>query len=257
MIHSKVLDNKLSSKTVFDKLLDESTKGLPRSIAVTFVNPFSYSLLSKNARLLSGLDVIFSDGSLHTKLHNTFNQNKIQRLSFDFSSIAVDVLRFANQTGKRIAFIGAKPTLVDVAVKNYVSMFPDLNVVYKHHGYVNDAALKSQVIADLNQQQPEIIVCGMGTPKQDEFIVELKNALDTPALLFTCGGFIEQSAIKADYYHPLVKKLGLRWLQRAVLHKHVRQRLVREYPKFVVSYLRAQMKNKRTQSIEEANPREK
>ncbi|WP_440054175.1 WecB/TagA/CpsF family glycosyltransferase [Pseudoalteromonas sp. T1lg65] len=247
----------MSSKTAFDNLLGESINGLTRSIAVTFVNPFSYSLLSKNARLLSGLDVVFSDGSLHTKLHNTFNHNKIQRLSFDFSSIAVDVLKFANETGKSIAFIGAKPGLVDTAVKNYQSMFPNLNVVYQHHGYLNSSELKQQVVAELNIKQPEIIVCGMGTPRQDEFIVELKSELKTPALLFTCGGFIEQSAIKADYYHPLIKKLGLRWLQRAVLHKHVRRRLVKEYPKFVFSYLRVQMKNKRIQSVQQANPREK
>ena len=77
----------------------------------------------------------------------------------------------------------------------------------------------------------------MGTPIQDQFIIEAKDSCPNVKLMFTCGGFLTQTSIKSDYYHPLIKKFSLRWLQRMVMHKHVRQRVIKDYPKFLISYL--------------------
>ena len=77
----------------------------------------------------------------------------------------------------------------------------------------------------------------MGTPIQEDFAIYCLQNSKFIKKAVTCGGFITQTAIKGDYYHPLIKKLGLRWLQRAYLHKHVRDRLFRVYPKFIFSYL--------------------
>ena len=88
-----------------------------------------------------------------------------------------------------------------------------------------------------NRLKPEVVLVGMGTPYQERFSINLKQQLNNPAVIITCGGFLTQTSIKPDYYHPVVKKLGLRWLQRMILHKHVRERVLNKYPKFTVSYL--------------------
>ena len=84
----------------------------------------------------------------------------------------------------------------------------------------------------------------MGTPYQERFSVSLKKLLTSPATIITCGGFLTQTSIKADYYHPLIKKLGLRWLQRMVMHKHVRDRVLKKYPKFIFYYLYSMVRQK-------------
>ncbi len=76
----------------------------------------------------------------------------------------------------------------------------------------------------------------MGTPLQEEFLIRIKKAINIK-ILITCGGFLTQTSMFGDYYHPIIKKLGLRWLQRAILHKHVRDRLIKVYPEFLLSYL--------------------
>ena len=95
----------------------------------------------------------------------------------------------------------------------------------------------TKTIAELNLLQPEVILVGMGTPYQERFSINAKQQLSSPAVIITCGGFLTQTSIKPDYYYPWVKKLGLRWLQRIIMHKHVRDRVLKKYPKFTVSYL--------------------
>jgi N-acetylglucosaminyldiphosphoundecaprenol N-acetyl-beta-D-mannosaminyltransferase len=76
----------------------------------------------------------------------------------------------------------------------------------------------------------------MGTPYQEDFALLAKKFLKS-SFIITCGGFLTQTSIRPDYYSPLVKRLGLRWLQRAIYHKHVRRRLIVDYPKFMIRYI--------------------
>lgn len=230
----KQLDSKLKSEKQLFKMLKQHAQ--KKFTLITFVNPFSYPILAKQPELVTEMDVILSDGSLHKSLHNIFNPNKIDRVSFDFSSIAAHVLSQAADNKQKVVLIGAKPGLVDIAKSNFISMYPELDIVFTHHGYFDSEKMRDNVIAASDQHKPDIVIVGMGTPYQEQFLIKYKEIAVTPCQLYTCGGFIEQSSMKADYYHPLVKKLGLRWLQRAIMHKHVRERLIRDYPRFIVKY---------------------
>lgn len=228
------LDSKVKSK---QQLLDIlKLNGQHKFTLVTFVNPFSYYVLAAKPNLITAMDVILSDGSLHKSLHNIYNQNKVDRVSFDFSSIAADVLAEAAEQQKKIVLIGAKPGIVDIAKCNFEAMYPGLNIVFTHHGYFESDQMREKVIIESDSYKPDIVIVGMGTPYQEQFLLKYSQIAGNCCQLFTCGGFIEQSSIKADYYHPLIKKLGLRWLQRAVMHSHVRNRLIKDYPKFIFKY---------------------
>jgi N-acetylglucosaminyldiphosphoundecaprenol N-acetyl-beta-D-mannosaminyltransferase len=76
----------------------------------------------------------------------------------------------------------------------------------------------------------------MGTPAQEEFAIYLKEH-GFVSYIFTCGGFITQTAKHTDYYKDVVKKINLRWLQRATDYKHIRKRLFINYPINIVRYL--------------------
>lgn len=78
----------------------------------------------------------------------------------------------------------------------------------------------------------------MGSPYQENFSISLKNSFGNSRLklIITCGGFLTQTSIKTDYYHPIIKKTGLRWLQRMVMHKHVRDKVFSKYPSFILKY---------------------
>ncbi|HIF9174739.1 TPA: WecB/TagA/CpsF family glycosyltransferase [Photobacterium damselae] len=207
---------------------------------ITFVNPVSYYgfLELEEKEMFSN---VYSDGLLLTRLHNIFHgKNKIDRISFDFSSIAGDVLTSAEKLNLNTIFIGGsdyEAKLANIALSN---RYPKLNLKC-YSGYFSDIKSRNEFIESLNNVDVDIIVSGMGFPQQELFLVQCKKSISRCFVGFTCGGFITQTAIKPDYYSPMVKVFGLRWLQRAFMHKHVRQRLIKDYPIFIYRYINEQI----------------
>ncbi len=93
----------------------------------------------------------------------------------------------------------------------------------------------------------------MGAPLQEIAAAKIHEK-NNHKLVITCGGFITQTSIKDDYYHPMSKKLGLRWLQRIVMHKHVRDKVLKKYPSFVIRYTFDGIKSKLSTSKAELPP---
>ncbi|NKC17426.1 MULTISPECIES: WecB/TagA/CpsF family glycosyltransferase [Pseudoalteromonas] len=204
-----------------------------KTIAISFVNPFSYYEVQKSDSLIDGIDYYFSDGALLCMLHNLFSP-KISRASFDYSSIAKPFLEYVEQHNKRLAVIGATSSENAKAVEVLKKQYPNLNIVFNRDGYIDDI---EPVVNQIEALEVDVVLVGMGTPYQEKFCVEAKKKLTRPMLLITCGGFLTQTSIKPDYYNPIIKKLGLRWLQRMIMHKHVRDRVIKQYPAFVINYL--------------------
>ena len=230
----KKIDQKLSGREAFEHLLSYSGN---RSKFITFLNPFSYKVFLDRANLIDEFDVFFADGALLVKLHNFFNKNKIDRLSFDFSSIANDVFRHCEKNHLSVSFVGAKEKELEVALHNIKEIYPTLDIVYSRNGYFKKNDDYRDCFEYMKSIKVDLLIVGMGSPYQEEFSLKLKREDVGIPLVFTCGGFLTQSSIKPDYYYPVVKMLGLRWLQRAIMHKHVRERLLTDYPKFIVSYI--------------------
>ncbi|GAA4496406.1 WecB/TagA/CpsF family glycosyltransferase [Pseudaeromonas paramecii] len=203
---------------------------------VTFVNPVSfYGFKAMAGR--EEFNYVFSDGALLTRLHNLFfHQHKIARISFDFSSIAGDVLAYAAQQGLRVVMVGGSQEDTSAVSLVLAQRFAKLNFAV-YPGFFASEDDRDNFIVQMNDYPPDIVVCGMGFPRQELFLLRCKALLKQPFVGFTCGGFISQTALRPDYYPAWVKRFGLRWLQRAILHSHVRQRLLVDYPAFLVKYL--------------------
>ncbi|MDW2080744.1 WecB/TagA/CpsF family glycosyltransferase [Vibrio sp. 1640] len=203
---------------------------------VTFVNPVSfYGFFSMPER--KDFTTIYSDGVLLTGLHNFFfRNNKIERISFDFSSIAEEVLATAEILDLNVIFVGGSNSDAELAKKAFNSRFSQLKLEV-FSGFFDSTVTQEKFIESLNETAPDLIICGMGYPHQELFLIKCKKLMHQPFVGFTCGGFITQTAIKPDYYSPIVKRFGLRWLQRACMHSHVRKRLMKDYPLFLIRYI--------------------
>ncbi|EOC7459408.1 WecB/TagA/CpsF family glycosyltransferase [Vibrio cholerae] len=206
----------------------------------TFANPYSYYLL-KNNSLNERFDFIFADGSLLVYLYNFIlsingkaKSCKIKRYSFDFSSLAEDFFIFSKKNNIKIAIVGGCKDEIEKTVSVIESKY-SVNIVYYRDGFfeLNDKHIYAQMCnADI-----DFLISSMGTPRQEEFLLRVKDLCPNISSGITCGGFVTQTAVKPDYYHPIVKKLGLRWLQRAIEFRHVRKRLLNDYPLFVFHFL--------------------
>ncbi|EOW9404188.1 hypothetical protein ACOCGV_003333, partial [Vibrio cholerae] len=94
-MHSNIYDlisKKTHSKSDFYKILSKYIDGFGSNI--TFINPFSYRYFEDNPDKIDDFTNFFIDGSSLVFLHNLFHLNKVDRVSFDYSSIAGDVFKF-------------------------------------------------------------------------------------------------------------------------------------------------------------------
>ena len=101
----------------------------------TFLNPFSYLLARDNKSQLEAFNIKI-DGGILVLILNLFGF-KCKRKSFDMTSLAPVVFNDAINNNKSIYFIGTKPNVIDLAIKNIQNQFVDLNICGYSDGYID------------------------------------------------------------------------------------------------------------------------
>jgi len=236
----KKMKNKLDLKILSGNNFNQAITKLDKTRVITFANTHSYFLLM-DFKDLNKISYIFSDGQFLTNLHNIFFQDeKITRASFDFSSKADDLFNYAIRENKVISIIGGEAKDIVDAKKYILARHPKLKFGFCRDGFFfNESQEKEAIIA---ATESDIFIIGMGALKQETIAVKIKEMLPKGKLVLTCGAFISQTAKRGDYYIPIVKRLGLMWLQRAVLEPHTLNRLFK-IPFFLLRYCVSHTRN--------------
>lgn len=197
---------------------------------ITFANPTNYLEICNSGQ---SFDYIFSDGVFLTFLYNRRFNRKVRRVSFDYGGIANTVFEQSTILGLSVAIIGATAEENATAVQKIKNRYPTLQITHAISGYKQF----DDILDQLKSQPVDIIICGMGSPLQESFLMECKYKLSYNFTGFTCGGFITQTSLSDQYYTEFVNKYHLRWLVRFIRHKHVRQKLIFDYPKFLMKWI--------------------
>lgn len=180
----------------------------------TCVNPYSYHILRKNMDLYAQMDGLFVDGMTMCWLIRILWGKQVPRLSFDMSGIAVDLFSYLNEKKTRnIYFLGTKQDVLDATIKQFHKSYPEMRIAGYRNGYFIDNDDRKKAIAAIIQSNSDFTVIGMGSPLQEQFALDLKNA-GYNGIVFTCGGFLHQSAKDINYYPVWVNKYNLRAFYR-------------------------------------------
>jgi len=220
----------LKDKEAFFSVLSKN-KGCT---AVTFMNPYNSLYAKKNPYIYKDFDYLGVDGIFMAKTLSLLMGLNIPRLSFDMTSLAPIV--FESAKGKGIYFIGTTEDLIHKSIDNLKKKFPELIVLGYRNGYFKDEVERLEVIKKIISLRPEIVIVGMGHPYQDIFSIELKRAGYT-GVVFTCGGFLHQSAECILYYPKWIDRFNLRWLYRFINEPRIIKRVLIYYPVFLISLL--------------------
>lgn len=207
---------------------------------VTFANPYSYYKLLDEG-LDKKFDYVFADGISLVVLYNWFFKKSINRYSFDFTSIAPVVLGYCVERDLSVALVGGTSAEVEGAASLIESTFPGVNIKLATSGFFSTEAERNTCFERLKSSGIEVLICGMGTPLQEHFVLGARDHVPTLKIGFTCGGFLSQISSRDQYHSPLMSKLHLRWLQRAIRHSYVRKRLLTDYPKFFFRFVWARI----------------
>ncbi len=124
------------------------------------------------------------------------------------------LLTYCNLYGFSVFLLGGQPEVVQQAVVNQQSQFPNLAIA-GHHGYfsLDDSKVNDQVIYQINQLRPHILIVGMGMPRQEQWLARYQHRVNATVLM-AGGAIIDRLAGLVPDCPKWISDLGLEWLYR-------------------------------------------
>lgn len=195
--------------------------------ACSFINFASIGSLMQRP---PGAVAYFCDGMLMSSFMSRVTRRRIERVSFDFTSIADPVFRDAQQQGRSLYVVGATQAQLDGFVAKLRLNYPGLIIAGQHHGYV-EPGQAAELHADIRNSAANILLVGLGAGLQERFVLAAQAA-GFGGVAFTCGGFIRQESGSPQRYYPaLINRLHLRAFYRMYREPHTIRRYLLDYPR--------------------------
>lgn len=215
----------LVKKIIETEMSDIHSILLERGKMYSYVNPVSYLDALKHKDVYGTMDGLFVDGSLMTAAIHICYGKHITRRSPDMVGFLPEVFEYVNNQNKSICVVGSSQQQMELAVKKFSSWYP--NVVWKNcrNGYFSGEQEMEDYAAVISEEQPDYLICGMGSVIQERFLLMCKEA-GFSGVGFSCGGFIRQIAEnpKDTYYPAWINRMNLRFLYRMYKEPHTRKR---------------------------------
>ena len=201
---------------------------------VITINPEMIENASQNpdfAEIINSAELVIPDGigvEIGLKILG-YNVRRIAGIEFSHRMIEE-----CAKNSQSVALVGAKPQIVEKAKENLEKEISGLYITYAHDGYFSN---DEEIINELKIRQPRLVLCALGSPKQEEFIIKAKQVLPNARFVGVGGSFDVWSGV-VERAPEIYQKLGLEWLYRTVKEPKRFKRIFPTLPLFVLKVLR-------------------
>jgi exopolysaccharide biosynthesis WecB/TagA/CpsF family protein len=161
-------------------------------------------------RLLNSADILHADGQSVVSFSRRFGENLIPERSATTDTIHDYPLNITSST--RHYLLGAKQSTIEKCANIMSQNYKNFLIAGTRDGYF-DLEENQVVVAGINKTKPDILWVGLGKPKEQEFINELKSNIDVPVII-SCGGCYNFVTGEYKRAPEIMQKLGLEWLHR-------------------------------------------
>ncbi len=124
------------------------------------------------------------------------------------------LLELCHQEQYSIFLLGSSPHHLQQALERLQHDYPGLGVA-GHHGYFSLQNLEEnqRIVEQINRFKPQILVIGMGMPRQEEWVRLYRKQLAVNVVM-TGGAVIDRLAGVVPDCPPYLSNTGLEWLYR-------------------------------------------
>ncbi len=134
------------------------------------------------------------------------------------ADLVFELLKSASERGGlRVFLLGAGPGVAQQAAEKIKERWPAVDVVGAYSppvGFENNVAENERIIQRIAASRPDVVVVGLGAPKQEQWVHAHRMELNVPVAL--CVGatidFLAEHKSRAPLW---MQKSGLEWLYRA------------------------------------------
>lgn len=181
----------------------------------------------KVEKLYEKSDYIISDG-WPLVVTGRLKKKKIKRITG--VDLMDQLLILANKNKYNLFFLGATDETLMLLKKNIESKYPNLGSVSYHHGFFSN---DDEVISKINSTENNILFVGMGNPKQEIWIRENYERLNSNIILGV-GGALKIFSEEVERAPKLIQCIGMEWFYRFTKEpKRLFSRYFIKYPSFI------------------------
>jgi N-acetylglucosaminyldiphosphoundecaprenol N-acetyl-beta-D-mannosaminyltransferase len=149
-----------------------------------------------------------------------------------------DLLQMLEKKDYSLFLLGGTDEVGEKTIKNLHALYPKLRIAGRLNGY-SDMSQNDSIIESINRSKPDVVFVALGMPKQEEWIYQNINKLDT-AIFFPVGALLDYISGIKKRYPRWMSSLGIGWLYRLLTEpKKVWRRYLIGNPQLVFRALRA------------------
>lgn len=234
---TKILTLNINNITM-DKLIDKLLSDLETETKNLIFTPNSEIVVRaydnpEFARILNSADYLVPDGAGLLMAARILGEPLQERVAgYDLMR---NLLKSISDKDYSVYFLGGKPGIIDLAVKNVRKEFPEINMAGFHHGYL-DRDNKKEIISEVNRKKPDLLFVGMGVPLQEEFFNTNFDDLNIK-LGLAVGGSFDVLAGQTERAPLWMQKMYLEWFYR-LLQEPKRIKRMLAIPRFLMLVLK-------------------
>lgn len=162
---------------------------------------------------LLGADLVYADGMAVVWASRLLGRPLPAKIAT--TDLLPPLCKLAEGRGYRLYFLGGLPGVADEAVRRLTLRHPGLVVVGTRHGYFSEEE-EPQVVAEIRAARPDLLLIGLGMPKQELWLSRHCQALAVPVSL-TCGALFDFYSGRIPRCPAWMTASGLEWLFRLAL----------------------------------------
>lgn len=197
-----------------------------KQTTVGFINAHCVNVLAADeayGRAVRRCDRLFIDGSgmrLAARLGGVDITENVN--GTDLFPVLCDV---AARQGASMFLLGGRPGIADGAAQNMIERTPDLAVAGTADGYFGSGADEDALIERINASGADIVLVGLGVPRQEIWITANRNRLKA-AVVIGVGGLFDYYSGRIARAPAVIRAAGMEWAWRLAMEP---QRLANRY----------------------------
>lgn len=212
------------------ELASEPAGNAPRLVYAMHVGGLLLLKDSAYLEAMNGADLVYADGAAVVMLGRAAGGRLDRAPTTDIGRSVIAALAVRLMRPARVALVGGPPGLAEKVV-GAIEADGDAEVVLCAHGYFDD---DTEVLGRLWTSEPDIIVLGLGMPREALWSYARRAALP-PAVVLTCGGWFGFLAGEERRAPAILRATGFEWTYR--LGQHF-PRLIGRYSRGLLAVLR-------------------
>ncbi|SMY16432.1 WecB/TagA/CpsF family glycosyltransferase [Photobacterium aquimaris] len=195
------------------KIIKKMIIAIPKSTPslIGYVNTDCLNKLKDNTTYrenLAKFNLVLPDGvglKLALKLKGILPGDNIN--GTDFSP---KVLELAAKENWSVFFLGGESNISHKALMKFKYSYPNLRVAGSHHGFFDN---NEEVIDLINKSNTQILFVGLGTPIQEQWVINNYKKLSVRVVICV-GGMFDYYAGKVQRAPLLIRQMGFEWIYR-------------------------------------------